>query len=55
MGSLLYEHVYWDQASLLVQIGLLDPERVHAVGAEHARRLVKHDPSNKWIERRKEA
>ena len=24
-GKVAYEHVYWDQASVLVQIGLLDP------------------------------
>src|ERR1700722_3975619 len=27
-GKLYSEHVYWDQASVLVQIGLLDPQRV---------------------------
>lgn len=26
-GKLVSEHVYWDQASVLVQIGLLDPEK----------------------------
>lgn len=25
-GKLYQEHVYWDQASVLVQIGLLDPK-----------------------------
>ena len=25
-GRVAYEHIYWDQASLLVQIGLLDPK-----------------------------
>jgi carboxymethylenebutenolidase len=24
-GKLTHEHIYWDQASLLVQVGLLDP------------------------------
>lgn len=24
-GKLFHEHIYWDQASVLVQIGLLDP------------------------------
>jgi len=24
-GKVAYEHIYWDQASLLVQVGLLDP------------------------------
>lgn len=27
-GKLVHEHVYWDQASVLVQVGLLDPENV---------------------------
>ena len=24
-GKVAYEHIYWDQASLLVQVGVLDP------------------------------
>jgi carboxymethylenebutenolidase len=39
-GKIAHEHIYWDQASLLVQVGLLDPERVPATGAEQARKLV---------------
>ena len=42
-GRVAYEHIYWDQASLLVQVGLLDPALVPASGAEQARRL--RDPS----------
>ena len=26
-GRIAHEHIYWDQASLLVQVGLLDPRR----------------------------
>ena len=26
-GKISHEHIYWDQASVLVQIGLLDPDR----------------------------
>lgn len=37
--KIAHEHIYWDQASLLVQVGLLDPKAVPAVGAEQARRL----------------
>jgi carboxymethylenebutenolidase len=40
-GKVAHEHIYWDQASLLAQVGLLDPERVPAVGAEQARSLLK--------------
>jgi hypothetical protein len=27
-GKLYHEHVYWDQAAVLVQVGLLDPKLV---------------------------
>ena len=27
-GKLAHEHIYWDQASVLVQVGLLDPNVV---------------------------
>ena len=35
-----YEHIYWDQASVLVQIGLLDPAVLPASGGEQADRLL---------------
>jgi carboxymethylenebutenolidase len=35
-----HEHIYWDQASLLVQVGLLDPEKVPATGAAQAEKLI---------------
>ncbi len=35
-----HEHIYWDQASVLVQIGLLDPKGLPVVGAEGARRVA---------------
>ncbi len=42
--KLFNEHIYWDQASVLVQIGLLDPSLVPAVaGVEQARKLL--DPA----------
>jgi len=31
------EHIYWDQASLLAQLGLVDPARAPVKGAERAR------------------
>lgn len=53
-GKLSSEHVYWDQASVLVQIGLLDPklvpsgvkgvDRLPVVGGEAARRMLREDP-----------
>jgi carboxymethylenebutenolidase len=38
--QVVYEHIYWDQASLLVQIGLLEPGRLPVVGAAQARALT---------------
>ncbi len=35
-----YEHIYWDQASVLVQVGLLDPGPLPVAGAEQADRLL---------------
>ena len=35
-----YEHIYWDHASLLVQVGLLDPAGLPIAGAEQAERLL---------------
>jgi carboxymethylenebutenolidase len=39
-GKVAYERIYWDQASLLVQIGLLDPGHLPVVGAAEARALI---------------
>jgi carboxymethylenebutenolidase len=39
-GKLTHEHIYWDQASLLVQVGLLDPAGLPVVGAEQAEKLL---------------
>jgi AraC-like DNA-binding protein/predicted ester cyclase len=37
-GKVAHEHIYWDQASLLVQVGLLDPANLPVAGVEQARR-----------------
>jgi carboxymethylenebutenolidase len=34
--KLAHEHIYWDQASLLTQVGLLDPAELPVTGAEQA-------------------
>jgi len=39
-GKVAHEHIYWDQASLLVQVGLLDPANLPVAGVEQARNLV---------------
>jgi carboxymethylenebutenolidase len=47
-----HEHIYWDQASVLVQIGLLDPSTLPVVGADSARKLLDPNlPSNALVER----
>lgn len=43
-GDKLYnEHIYWDQASVLVQVGLLDPALYPVTGREQAAKLL--DPA----------
>ena len=39
-GKITHEHIYWDQASVLVQIGLLDPKGLPVSGAELARKIA---------------
>jgi carboxymethylenebutenolidase len=38
-GKVTHEHIYWDQASVLVQIGLLNAERLPVHGIETAQRM----------------
>jgi carboxymethylenebutenolidase len=40
-GKVAHEHVWWDQASLLVQVGLLDPASLPVAGVEQARKLLR--------------
>ncbi len=43
-GKVAHEHIYWDQASLLAQVGLLDkPSALPITGAEQAESVL--DPS----------
>lgn len=42
-GRISHEHIYWDQAGVLVQVGLLDPKGLPVSAAESARKVV--DPS----------
>lgn len=42
-GKVAHEHIYWDQASVLAQLGLIEPARLPAVGAESARKVL--DPA----------
>jgi len=44
---LVHEHIYWDQASVLAQIGMLDPAGLPVAGAEAARKVADRTlPSN---------
>jgi carboxymethylenebutenolidase len=42
-GKISHEHIYWDQASVLVQVGLLNPAGLPVSGAECARKVL--DPT----------
>lgn len=42
-GKIASEHIYWDQATVLVQLGILDAERLPVIGIEQVNRLT--DPS----------
>jgi carboxymethylenebutenolidase len=39
-GKISHEHIYWDQAGVLVQVGLLDPAGLPVSGAESARKVL---------------
>ena len=54
--KLAHEHVYWDQASVLVQLGLLDRAALPVVGAEGARSVLdRRIPLNDLIRRTKDS
>jgi carboxymethylenebutenolidase len=51
-GKLYNEHIYWDQASVLVQIGALDPAGLPVAGIATAKKLVDEGlPSNALMQR----
>ncbi|MBD2248964.1 nuclear transport factor 2 family protein [Nostoc sp. FACHB-888] len=51
-GKLAHEHLYWDQASVLIQLGLLDPGTLPVVGIDSARKAIDPNlPSNTLIDR----
>jgi carboxymethylenebutenolidase len=46
-GKVAHEHIYWDQASVLVQLGLLDPTGLPVAGIETAHKVTDNSrPSN---------
>ena len=51
-GKLAHEHIYWDQATVLVQVGILDPRGLPIAGVETARKVEdKSLPSNELMKR----
>ena len=50
-GKVKHEHIYWDQASLLAQVGLIDPEGLPVTGGEQARNLLERraEPMNQLL------
>jgi carboxymethylenebutenolidase len=51
-GKVAHEHIYWDQASVLVQIGLLEPKGLPVAGIETARKVLDNSlPSNRLMAR----
>ena len=50
-GKLAHEHIYWDQASVLKQIGLLADPLLPVFGAETARKVVDPQFDHKAVER----
>jgi carboxymethylenebutenolidase len=53
-GKVAHEHIYWDQASLLVQLELLDPAAFPVTGAEQAENVLdpRAHPLNELIRSR---
>jgi len=53
-GKIAHERLYWDQASVLVQVGLVDERMLPVVGPQAARRLLDSDvPMNGLLRRTK--
>ena len=51
-GKVSHEHIYWDQASVLVQLGLLDGSKLPVAGRESAAKVSDPSlPSNTLIQR----
>jgi carboxymethylenebutenolidase len=52
-GKIAGEHIYWDQASVLAQIGLIDANKLPVIGIEASRKVIEpsQEPSNGLIKR----
>jgi carboxymethylenebutenolidase len=52
-GKISGERIYWDQACVLAQVGLIDAKKLPVTGAEASRKVINpsSEPSNNLIER----
>lgn len=51
-GKLAHEHIYWDQASVLTQLGLIDATKLPVAGVETAEKVLDPGlPANQLMER----
>ena len=51
-GKLAHEHIYWDQASVLVQLGLIDSANLPVAGVETAAKVLDPNlPANELMKR----
>jgi carboxymethylenebutenolidase len=49
-GKVSHEHIYWDQATVLVQAGLLDPDGLPVAASEQAEALLdQQQPKNQLL------
>jgi carboxymethylenebutenolidase len=45
-NKIAHEHIYWDQASVLAQIGLIDSKNLPVTGIEQAKKLLEISQNN---------
>jgi carboxymethylenebutenolidase len=51
-GRIAFERIYWDQGSMLAQLGVIDAERLPLVGSQQAEAIRNEDyPRNELIDR----
>lgn len=51
-GKLAHEHIYWDQASVLAQLGMIDAKSLPVAGVETAEKVLNPKlPANELMER----
>jgi carboxymethylenebutenolidase len=51
-GKLAHEHIYWDQASVLAQLGLIDAKTLPVAGVKTAEKVLNPKlPANELMKR----